>query len=90
MLEELRKREKDKLSSKPCLSTRELKNKNKIEELNLYTNNLDDSINHVHLRNLYEKFGHIASYKVILSLFSASDFLTSLYHVSLAMLLNFS
>uniref|UniRef100_A0ACD6A8Z1 Uncharacterized protein n=1 Tax=Avena sativa TaxID=4498 RepID=A0ACD6A8Z1_AVESA len=37
----------------------------KFEGLNLYIKNLDDSINDVHLRNLFENFGEIASCKVM-------------------------
>ena len=45
------------------------------EGLELYIKNIEDSINDVHLRNLFENFGEIASCKVILSLFNANYFL---------------
>lgn len=43
--------------------------KNKVDKhtgINLYLKNIDDSINDEGLKNLFEKFGHIVSYKVYL------------------------
>ena len=43
----------------------------KFEGLNLYVNNLDDSINDLNLRGLFDFFGEIGSCKVLLYLFSS-------------------
>ena len=43
----------------------------KFEGLNLYVKNLNDSINDLNLRGLFEFFGEIGSCKVLLSLFAS-------------------
>ena len=50
--------------------TRRKKTENK-QVLNLYLKNLDDSINDLNLRGLFEVFGEIGSCKVLLSLFAS-------------------